>query len=94
MSARFAAKVPTRFTLVVLMGGRLMHMIPRIDEVLTMLERFALGEATMSERRVRVALRLLDIALDDAPPPDDGDEAQVLADADQVVLAFPSKVAA
>jgi hypothetical protein len=73
-----------------------MHMIPRIDEVLTLLERFALGEATMSERRVRVALRLLDLALDDAPPPpNEPDEAPVLADPDdQAVVAFPAKLAA
>ena len=73
-----------------------MHVVRRIDEVLTMLERFALGEATMSERRVRVALRLLDLALDDAPPPPEGgDGAPISADAaDRAVLVFRPRIAA
>jgi hypothetical protein len=73
-----------------------MHVISRIDEVLTMLERFALGEIDLPKQRVTAALRLLDLALDDAPPPPDGgDEAPILADTDDpAVLVFPARVAA
>jgi hypothetical protein len=71
-----------------------MHMIPRIGEILTVLEQFALGEATMSERRVRVALRLLDVAMDDAPPPPDGGGEVPLPPDAGAVLVFPPKIAA
>lgn len=65
----------------------------RIDEIVELLEAFALGERHLDKRQVRVALKLLDLMIDDAPPPDGGDEAPVFAN-DQTVLIFPSKVAA
>ena len=72
-----------------------MHVIRRIDEVLSTLESYVLGERHLGKRQVRVALRLLDLALDDAPPPDGGDEVPVLADADdRAVLVFPPRIAA
>ena len=58
----------------------------RIDEVVMLLERFVLGEVTLSKRQVKAALRLLDLMVPDAPPPDDG--AEVLA------FAFPRKFSA
>jgi hypothetical protein len=60
-----------------------MHMIRRIDELVVLLESYVLDGVDLSERRVSVALRLLDIALDNAPPPPDddgGDEAPIDAD--------------
>jgi hypothetical protein len=54
----------------------------RIDEVVMLLERFVLGEVTLSKRQVKAALRLLDLTIDDAPRPDDG------AADDQAVLTF------
>ena len=57
------------------------------------LEAYALGEIDLPERRVTAVLKLLEGAIDDAPPPDGGNEAPALAD-DQGVLAFPQKVAA
>jgi hypothetical protein len=38
------------------------------------------------------ALKLLDLYIDDAPPPDDGDEAPALAD-DPTILVFRPKFA-
>ena len=58
----------------------------RIDEVVMLLERFVLGEVTLSKRQVKAALRLLDLTIDDAPRPDDG--AEVLT------FAFPRKFSA
>jgi hypothetical protein len=60
----------------------------RIDEILSLLERFALGEASLSKRQVKVALKLLDLMIDDEPPDDDGYEAPVVTD-DQAVLIYP-----
>jgi hypothetical protein len=71
-----------------------MRVSRRIDEVVALLEAYALGEIDLPAGRVTAALRLLEWAIDDAPPPpDDGNEALVFAD-DQAVLAFPQKVAA
>jgi hypothetical protein len=71
-----------------------MRVSRRIDEVVALLEAYALGEIDLPEGRVTAALKLLEWAIDDAPPPPDGgDEAPELAD-DQDVLAFPQKVAA
>ena len=67
-----------------------MHVTRRIDEVVALLEGYALGEIDLRARRVMAALRLLDWAIDDAPPPDGGDEAPVFAD-DRTVLTFPRK---
>ncbi len=65
--------------------------VDRIDEVLTMLQSFALGEIDVPEDRIMVALKLLDWEIGDAPP-DGGDEIPELAD-DRVVLTFPRKFA-
>ena len=46
----------------------------RIDEVVMLLERFVLGEINLSKRQVKAAIRLLDLAIPDAPRPDDGAE--------------------
>jgi hypothetical protein len=63
----------------------------RIDEVVMLLERFVLGEVTLSKRQIKAALRLLDLAIDDAPPPpDDGTEVLMSAD-DRVIWKFPRK---
>jgi hypothetical protein len=70
-----------------------MRMTRRIDEVVALLEAYALGEIDLSEGRVTTALKLLDLMINDAPPPDGGNEVPELAD-DQDVLAFPQKVAA
>jgi hypothetical protein len=76
------------------MGGNPMRVTRRIDEVVTLLEAYALGELNLPKGRVTAALKLLEWAIDDAPPPPDGgDEAPVLAD-DQAVLVFPPKFAA
>jgi hypothetical protein len=71
-----------------------MHMIPRIDEVLTLLERFALGELDVSEDRIKVALRLIDLMLDDEPPDDGGGDEAPIDVGKQTVLVFPSRLAA
>jgi hypothetical protein len=79
------------------MGGKLIRVIRRIDEIVVLLESYVLGGVDLSERQVRVALRLLDLALDDTPPPpDDGDKEPVLVDADEqvVVVVFPPRLAA
>ena len=60
----------------------------RIDEVVMLLERFVLGEVTLSKRQIGVALKLLDLMVPDAPPPDDC--AEVLMSA----FAFPRKFSA
>jgi hypothetical protein len=65
----------------------------RIGEVVELLEAYALGEVDLPRERVMAALKLLDLMIDDAPPPDGGDEAPVLAD-DQAVLVYPPKFAA
>ena len=50
--------------------------VHRIDEIIDLLQAFALGEVDLPRERVMTALRLLDWAIDDAPPPpDDGVEA-------------------
>jgi hypothetical protein len=67
--------------------------VDRINEVIKLLERFALGEIDLPADRIAVGLRLLDWAIEDAVPPSDGgDEIPELAD-DQVVLAFSRKLA-
>jgi hypothetical protein len=66
----------------------------RIDEVISLLERYVLGEVDLPRERVMAALKLLDLMVPDAPPwPDDGDEAPVLGN-DQTVFAFPRKFSA
>jgi hypothetical protein len=57
----------------------------RLDKVVELLTAFALGEVTLSEKRVEAALALLNFAIPDAPRPDDG--AEVLMSA----FAFPRK---
>jgi hypothetical protein len=64
----------------------------RIDEVVKLLEAFALGEIDLPKGRVTAAIRLLDLMINDAPPPDGGEEAPELADG--AVLVFPPKFAA
>jgi hypothetical protein len=59
----------------------------RIDEVVRLLESFVLGEIDLPRERVAAALKLLDLMVPDAPPPDDGAEALMSAD-DQAVLTF------
>jgi hypothetical protein len=71
-----------------------MRVIPRIDEIVDLLQSHALGEIDLPEGRLRVALKLLDWAIDDAPlPPDGGEEVLPLA-AEPEVLVFPSRIAA
>jgi hypothetical protein len=65
-----------------------------IDEIIELLQSFALGEIDLSHGRVMAALRLLDWAIDDAPPwPDGGDEAPVFADG-RVVFPVSRKFSA
>ena len=59
----------------------------RIDEVVMLLERFVLGEVTLSKRQVKVGIKLLDLAIPDARP-DDGAEGLMSA------FAFPRKFSA
>jgi hypothetical protein len=61
----------------------------RIDEVVELLEAFALGEIDLPRERVAAALRLIDWAIDDATP-SDGDEGPVLAD-EPIALVFRPK---
>jgi hypothetical protein len=65
-----------------------MPVAPRIDEIVTLLEGFALGEVDLPRERVMAALKLLDLIVPDARPPDDG--AEVLMSA----FAFPRKFSA
>jgi hypothetical protein len=60
----------------------------RIDQVVELLEAYALGEIDLPRERVAAALRLLDLMVPDARPPDDG--AEVLMSA----FAFPRKFSA
>ena len=60
----------------------------RIGEVVELLEAFALGEVDLPRERVMAALKLLDLMVPDASPPDDG--AEVLMSA----FAFPRKFSA
>ena len=65
-----------------------MPVAPRIDEVIALLEAYALGEIAVPKKRIKAALKLLDLMIEDAPPwPDDGDEAPVFADG-RVVFPF------
>ena len=57
----------------------------RIGEVVELLEAYALGEVDLPRERVMAALKLLDLMVPDAPPPDDGVEALMSA------FAFPRK---
>ena len=61
----------------------------RIAEIISLLEAYVLGETNLSKRQVKAALRLLDWAVPDAPPPDDG--AEVLMSAE---FALPRKFSA
>jgi hypothetical protein len=54
----------------------------RIDEIIELLQAFALGEIDLPHERVMAALALLDWAIPDASLPDDG------AADDQAVLTF------
>jgi hypothetical protein len=68
--------------------------VHRIDEIIELLQAFALGEIELPLERVAAALRLLDWAIDDAPPwPDNGDEAPVFVDG-RVVFPFSRKFSA
>jgi hypothetical protein len=64
-------------------------MSQRIDEIIQLLQDFALGEIDLPRERVAAALRLLDWAIDDATP-SDGDEGPVLAD-EPTALVFRPK---
>ena len=59
-----------------------MPVAPRIDQVIALLESFALGEIDLPRERVAAALALLNLTVPDARPPDDG------AADDQAVLTF------
>jgi hypothetical protein len=73
--------------------GQPMHVIPRLNEIMTLLQSHALGEITLSAERLQVALKLLDLATDDDPPPDGGEEVSAVADA-PAVLVFAPRIAA
>jgi hypothetical protein len=73
--------------------GQSMRATRRIDQIVDLLESFVLGQIDLSEERMRVALRLLDLATDDDPPPGGGEEVLPLADA-PAALVFPSRIAA
>ncbi len=64
----------------------------RIDEVVSLLESYALGEIDLPKGRVMAALKLLDLGIGDAPPPNDGDEVPVLGD-EPTALVFRPKFA-
>ena len=70
-----------------------MPVAPRIDEVVEQLERYVLGEISLTKRQVRAGLRLLDLMIDDAPFPGDGDEELLELVDDRAVLTFPRKFA-
>ena len=55
-----------------------------------LLEAFALGEVDLPRERVMAALKLLDLMVPDARPPDDGAEVLMSAD-DRVIWKFPRK---
>ena len=57
-------------------------MSQRIDEIIELLQAFALGEVDLPRERVAAALALLNLTVPDARPPDDG------AADDQAVLTF------
>jgi hypothetical protein len=63
----------------------------RIDEIVELLEAFALGEIELPGERVMAALKLLDLMIPDVPP-DDGAEVLMSAD-DPDVLVFRPKFA-
>jgi hypothetical protein len=71
-----------------------MPVVRRIDEIVTLLERFALGEIHVSKKRVLAAIKLLDLGISDELPPLDPEEAPLDDAADQTVLIFPSRLAA
>jgi hypothetical protein len=60
----------------------------RIDEVISLLERYVLGEIELPRERVMAAIKLLDLMVPDARPSDDGVEALMSA------FAFPRKFSA
>jgi hypothetical protein len=59
----------------------------RIDEIIELLQAFALGEITLPREQVAAALALLNLMVPDARPLDDGAEVLMSAD-DQAVLTF------
>jgi hypothetical protein len=63
--------------------------VQRLDEIIQLLQSFALGEIELPGERVAAALRLLDLMIDDAPPPDDGAESLMSAE-----FGFPRKFSA
>jgi hypothetical protein len=64
--------------------------VQRIDEIISLLESYVLDGLELPHERVMAAVRLLDWAIPDARPPDDGDEALVLAD-EPTALVFRPK---
>jgi len=60
----------------------------RIAEIISLLEAYVLGETNLSKRQVKVGLKLLDLMVSDASPPDDGAEMLMSA------FAFPRKFSA
>lgn len=67
--------------------------VSRIGEIIELLQRFVLNEIALSGRQVKVALRLLDLAIPDAPRPDDGAEVLKFADG-RLVFPFSRKFSA
>jgi hypothetical protein len=71
-----------------------MRVSRRIDEIITLLEKFALGELAVPKSRVAAALRLLDLYVADSPPDGDGGNEAPAAVDDRAVAAFAQKFAA
>jgi hypothetical protein len=69
-------------------GGEVVLEVHRIDAVISVLESYVLNEASLSKRQVKVALRLLDLMLDDELPPDGYEEEPVTTD-DGLVVVYP-----
>ena len=59
----------------------------RIDEVISLLERYVLGEIDLPRERVMAGLKLVDLMVPDARPADGDVEVLMSAD-DQAVLTF------
>ena len=75
-------------------GRRGVLEVHRIDEIVMMLEAYVLDGLDLSEQRVAAALRLLDLAIDDALPPNDGDEEEPVTADYRPVLAYSRDFAA
>jgi hypothetical protein len=67
--------------------------VPRIDEIVELLEAYALGEIDLPEGRMSTALALFERATDDEPPPPDDGNEEPASDDNQIIRAF-SKIAA